>query len=317
VLLAEKSIVNRHTTQEGVRQPQEVEMRAPGQLGLPGGQSRKLRGYRLAKQPLPDPQDEPDLGRLAIESGADEALAETGINVRSKAFERLGFTYARDSKEDAFENERTHAYFLYQGRISELAQRANEVLSVKGAADDEVSRLLVVPLSHAVSLMKQTFASAKKQGHGLDEYSQKRFVGDGFDWHAEALGELSRERHARREEDRPPPRPLAQFPDAVKWIRPDEETALPPMLQPLEQQPLAMNEPLPSLRSEPGPSRDDLADVKSALSVSLTEPQAVTTVTKKVRSTQGAKSGQPITTYILMVLTLLALIVALIWQFRA
>jgi hypothetical protein len=236
VLLARKSVVNRHTTKEGKREAQESEMRAPGQLGLPGGKSRDLGGYKLLEKP--QAEEEPGIAPLAVESGADEALAETGINVRSDGFDTLGYTYARDEDKDVIKGERTHAFFVYKGQISELAQRANEVLASLGTADNEVSELVVAPLSSAMKMMEQARQDAEEQARQIEQPKDRaRFIGDGVDWHEGPLNALQDLKLSGA--GRPEPPKLQAFPDAVKWIGATDETPLPQQLMPPERKDVA------------------------------------------------------------------------------
>lgn len=213
VLLARKSLINEYHTEDGVRVPQDVEMRAPGQLGLPGGSSREFHLHRDAEHNL-------DIPSLAMASGADEALAETGINVRSDAFSPLGYAYenaARTKKNFKFEkNARTHAFFQYKGKLSELALRANQLLANKGAADDEVSSVVVARLSEAMLLMEASETNARDQAKQLDgEDAEKRFIGDGVDWHKAPLSALG---EARKQIPRPEKLESNKAPDALKAL---------------------------------------------------------------------------------------------------
>lgn len=171
VMLSRKGLINRYTRKEGVQvnQPDPTEMRGAMQWGLPGGASLPLESYGVSG-PVPDEGPagaQVALRRLARDSGADELLAETGVNVRSKAFLPRSTTYANDKGSEAGDGERTHAAFQYQGKISELVQQANALVALNGTADNETSQLAAVPLSVAFKIMQGSFDQA--QSSSFDE----------------------------------------------------------------------------------------------------------------------------------------------------
>lgn len=222
VMLSRKGLINRYTTEDGKRvaQTPAVEMESPMQWGLPGGASRPLEDYGLLKEAVPDAAEGGRKGlirKLAAESGADELLAETGINVRSKAFSTTGTVYANDDRR----KERTHAAFRYQGRVSDLVQQSNALLAAQGTADNEVSQVTAVPLSEAYALMQASFGQADglvagHEGLRSNSKAKDRFAGYGFDWHAAPLLALL---EALKKQEKPKDfSGLDDHPDALKGI---------------------------------------------------------------------------------------------------
>lgn len=168
VIVAQRGWVNEFTAQDGERvaqQPAPVEMRGPGQIGLPGGKAVNPRNL--------------------VASAADEALAETGINVRNGRFTPFEPIEANDRT-----GHRAHVLFHYQGDIEQLAARSDAVVRGRSTADNELSAVRALTPKQAWDDMSNSYRDAKKiQGA---KRLVKRFSGDGQDWHQGPLDVLSR-----------------------------------------------------------------------------------------------------------------------------
>jgi 8-oxo-dGTP pyrophosphatase MutT (NUDIX family) len=171
VIVAQRGWVNAFTAQDGERVPQRpapVEMRGPGQVGLPGGKAA-------------DP-------RNLVASAADEALAEAGINVRNGRFVPFEPIVERDST-----GHRAHVMFHYQGDIDELAARSDAVVRGGMTADNELSAVRALTPAQAREDMSTLHAAASRQARDshMAKTDAKRFVGAGQDWHDRPLQALS------------------------------------------------------------------------------------------------------------------------------
>ncbi len=187
VLVGRKTVLNAFTTESGIQIPQKplTEVKGAGQFALPGGRAR----------PEAD----------AATSAADEALAETGINVRSASFAVSSTSSDGTAKKG---DQRSHTFFRYRGNIDQLAARANAVIRAGRTADNEVESVHALDPQTARTYMQESFNQAKQTAKevGLDKEASKRFTDYGQDWHFGAMDAVVQNVKPRTEPAVPRPR---------------------------------------------------------------------------------------------------------------
>lgn len=188
LLVTRKTVINAFTTNSGehVAQNPVTEMRGAGQYALPGGKARNDASLAT--------------------SAADEALAETGVNVRNASF-RVTDVVRNDSGGQL----RSHTFFQYSGDIDQLAARANAVLHAGRTADNEVESVHAMTREAAIKSMGESHAYASSQAGQarLNKWEGKRLIGDGQDWHVTALESPAAQQALAQEPQRAEPTPAA------------------------------------------------------------------------------------------------------------